>query len=810
MEKFLNLINNNDLKYKKILIIVFLGSIVFNTGVCEAATDKKNTESKSKIYKLKKIEKKYRKIIIGEKNIASAMSVISQQEIQKSSSSSSIYSILKLTPSVNEYQTNIGPGAPVFTVRGVRASQLAMTLDDIPLTSLLSGGLGNNTNYTYNVGSQVSMGQISGIHIYPGVAPPDKSGFATVGGTISYTTKKPKNKFYMNIFSKIGSFNTNTYGAEVNSGKIPGTNGLKLLVRWSKTQTDGYIQHTPAQYTDLMFAAVKPYGNGLSNISATVIYNNGSGYFAPPQNAIPVELQNKYGYYYNFPQTETSTFLNNHYLTVIIGDRTYINSHIFLSGKIFYMHKYGRDITQINKNYATESYPYQVNYYAPIFWLGPVGPGTSVSNHFTYNPSSEFGNYGNGETATEYIANTKTIGFVPKINIFLPHNSITIGGLIAREFEPTQGLYIYGSENMPTIQGYNDFGADGTLYGGNTYRNVYSGYLQDKISLFNNRLHIEPGFTYTGVQTSNYVPFNAYSSPNYAYTLSNYGSAFLPYLGISYDATKRIVLYSSYGKGVRFAPSTDYILGPTGSTTLAPNPENVNAYEIGGRYVGRNLYLNIDGYLQDMKNLFSYEANFVTGFGQYENLGQEEMKGIELSTEYKLDRNFSIVGSASYNSSKYINTFPAVISPNGGGAFGYALAGSQLPGISNWLANLGLNYHNNNLKMSISTSYTGSQSTTTVLDPSVSPPPAVPDSVNRLPSYFLVNLNGSYKIQINNNYLKSIDVSLNIDNLFNRQYLVHYYQNYKQYAGSAVGPLYASEFPGMPRFIEIGINGHFE
>ncbi|MBU2787035.1 Plug domain-containing protein, partial [Acidithiobacillus sp. VAN18-1] len=78
-------------------------------------------------------------------------------------SAASIYSILKLTPSVNEYQQNIGPGTPTLTVRGVRMSQLAQTLDGIPMISLLHGGQGAYiNNQDNNVGSLVSMGQIEG------------------------------------------------------------------------------------------------------------------------------------------------------------------------------------------------------------------------------------------------------------------------------------------------------------------------------------------------------------------------------------------------------------------------------------------------------------------------------------------------------------------------------------------------------------------------------------------------------------------------------------------------------------------------
>lgn len=159
------------------------------TGI---AVNPNSAAKTTKAIKLKSIDKKYQKLLVGEKNIASAMSVISHEQIKAASSAASIYSILKLTPSVNEYQQNIGPSMPTLTVRGVRMSQLAQTLDGIPMTSLLSGGEGALNSH--GIGSLVSTGQVAGIHVYPGVAPPDRGGFATIGGTINYQTKQPTDK----------------------------------------------------------------------------------------------------------------------------------------------------------------------------------------------------------------------------------------------------------------------------------------------------------------------------------------------------------------------------------------------------------------------------------------------------------------------------------------------------------------------------------------------------------------------------------------------------------------------------------------
>ncbi|MDX5935019.1 TonB-dependent receptor [Acidithiobacillus thiooxidans] len=782
-----------------------LSSAAFaSTANDTTVTKSDNTE---KVVKLKEIKKKYERLLVGERNIASAMSVIGPTQIKHASSAESIYSLLKQTPSVNEYQQNVGPGTPVLTVRGVRMSQLAQTLDGIPMTSLLSGGQGAYLNN--NVGTVISNGQISGIHVYPGVAPPDRGGFATVGGTVSYTTKTPPKKLYADIFTKVGSFSTDTYGFDASSGKIPGTDGLRVYTRLSQTQTDGYIQNTPARYTDFLFTAIKPYDYGLSKVTGTVIYNTAHGYLISAPNA--VAQLDKYGIFYNYPLSEASTLQKNQYLTAILGDSTYINSHLVIGAKAFFIHKHSYLAGYLDPSLITQEYPYQVNFNNPYSGYGPLAPtsgGPGLIPH-TYNPVAVFGSYHAGEAAQINISSSNTIGIAPKINIFLPHNDITVGGLIAQETSgPGGGDYFYGSLDMPEIYGYNSYGDPA----GKAQRTVYSGYVSDKINLINNRLHIEPGVTLTGVSTSNYVPANLHGTPPNAYTLSNYDKEILPYLGLSYDITHKVIAYASYGKGARFAPVADYVLGPSGSTTLAPGPETVNAYETGLRYVGKHLYVNFDGFLQNMHGMFSFYTNYLTGYSLYANIGEEQMKGLELSGKYEINPEWTVSGHVSYTDAQYMNSFSANVTPFEG-QYGYVFAGDPLASVPNWLAGLRVGYHNHNFHAALIESYTGPQVTTYDLPPTESNPllqdATTPNPGVKLAPYFLTNLQASYKVPIHEDHLSSVTVSLNIDNLLDNHYYLHYYQAYKEYAFEAVGDPYAEAYPGMPRFIELGLSGRF-
>lgn len=783
------------------LIAIYPGFIT----AAHAATgngDTSSTGSDGKV-ELKTIQKKYKKLKVGQKNITSAMSVISKEDIEKSSSSQSIYSILKSTPSVNEYQQNIGPGTPVLTIRGVRMSQLAQTLDGVPMTSLLSGGQGAFLDY--NVGSMVSTGQIDSIHVYPGVAPPDRGGFATVGGTVNYKTKEPTDKPYTDIFTKYGSFNTKNYGLEFNSGDIPRTDGGKVLFRLSQTKTDGYIDNTASKYTDMLLSGVKPYNQGLSKLTGTVIYNTGGGYLISAPT--PTDLLDQYGNTYNFPLSTASSYQNNKFLTAIVGDENYINDSLVIGGHAYYMKKHGEFSSYTNPAYINADYPYQVNFNSPYFGYGPLGGADGGNNNlFTYDPVATFGSYTAGEAAFKAYDDTTSYGVTPKINIFLPHNDITVGGLLGQETE-TGSSYVYGTLNMPEIDGYNALN-----YGGKSTRKVYSAYAQDKINLMDDKLHVEPGITYTVAKTSNFVPHNIYASPPAAYTLSSTDKVTLPYLGVSYDATKNVVAYASYGKGARFAPVQDYVLGPAGSTTVAPGPETVHAMQAGVRYVSDRLYLNADVYQQNMFGMFSFYINYLTGFAQYANIGRERMRGIEFSGKYLLDHTWTVSGGASFNQANYLNSYSANVTPFQG-QYGYVFAGQPLAAVPKVMANIALSYENDGFKGSLIAHFTGKQPTTINLPPTESNPllqdATTPNTSYYLGSYTTLDLHTSYKMPLHNSTFKSITFSANVDNLLNKNYYEHYYNSYKEFGFTAVGAPYSSAYPGEPRFIELGLVARF-
>ncbi|WP_083250850.1 TonB-dependent receptor [Acidihalobacter aeolianus] len=782
-------------------------------GMAQAADTSDNGKTAStdaKTIKIKKVTKSYEKLIAAERNIPSVVNAVPEDSIKHASNASSIYSLLNETPSVNEYQQNIGPNTPVLVVRGVRMSQLAQTLDGIPLQDILYGGQG--PFLSFNVGNSVSTGEIQSINVYPGVAPPSREGFATVGGTIAYTTRKPTAKPYAEFSTKIGSFGTNEISTDLNTGSIGGgMDGTRALFYYGHESSDGYILHTPSTYDNFMLSLLKPYDEGMSQVSAVLLASRGKSVVQTAPT--PTAWLQEYGLYYNPPSSDTYSEQINKYYALILGDRTYINSHLMFQGHMFDIYRTGYFNSWTNPKYINASYPYQVNFQAPYFGYGPMGQANGIynPNHFTYDPAAVFGTAQAGEAAVVGNNANNTFGIKGSTLLLLPHNAVKVGLMGVRE-RGWGSQYVYGNLQMPQINGYNSM-SDNSAY---ALRSVYSGYIQDKITLMGGKLHIEPGYTYSGVNTVVDQPWSIYDTTGTAppYILNSWYTVSTPYLGLAYDLRKDLIAYASYGKGARYSPASDLGYGNQGQA-VAPAPEIVNMYEAGLRYDTARAYANFDVYLQEQKDMFSFYINYTTGAAQYQNVGKERMQGAELSGAYKLTPAVELTANTSYTEARYVNGFWALMTPFEG-QYGYAFAGDHVPFVPAWTGNLGIKYDKNGTYVKLSTHYTGRMHYVYTLGPNetqtyqgIGLADATVSSPNTFGGFWIFDLKASQKLPVHMGYLKDVKLTLNVDNLFDKKYYSHFYNIYKEYDFAAVGTPYDAAYPGMPRYISLGLSAKF-
>ena len=830
--------------------------------------------------------------LLREKNSPSAVTELGQAQIQQVGVQGSPSTLLRQAPSVYVYQQGIGNNEPVLSIRGARGLETAQTLDDIPMQDLLNGGSGAYLNNI--LGGRFNLDQISGVSIYPGVAYPDKNTFGTIGGTIAYNTLRPENKFGVDLTGSIGSFGTYNEGFTLNSGRLPGWLGTgddapKFLLKYSNQQTNGFIDYTPARYNNMLFTMDKPYDQGLSTFQTTVIYNTANGLTLPEPIPLPYLQQN--GRFSNYSPDEEFTRNQNDYLTILLKDNTYINDYLSVGLSAFYLNSdsettnYGNPsifaLPGVLPGSATVGGAAPFNQTAAGFGLvgaGLFGPTGAFYQppFYTYDGNKQYpaGSFAcpaalvakweaaAGQSPCGYNANlTKqhndSYGLAPRITITPPEmfgvvNTIKLGGLIAKETQPNTPYYFGGNPTVPQTAGN-----ESTLLGGNpadggTQRTIYQGFAQDKIDFLHDTLHITPGLTLEGTNSS-YVTSSILSGTPSAATLASpycqagnpcgFGSykqskwdrELLPFANVSYDldkilpAARGVSLYGSYGESALFAPATDFtpnLAGPIPSASI------VHMYEGGVKYNTSNLVLSADYFYQKVDRDFGY-FNFQSGpqAGQtlYTGDGAREFKGVEAAAIWQVNHNWQLFGNVSHTLAKYLKTgfgFATVQEDQ----FGIVQRGSPVSGVPDWLSTFGVSYdhrnlalRNDDLTVRFEGQYTGHQFTTTDLT-GFENLGTIPGLLNTagtalakpgtyqyyngvvgatttdtkgggISPFVIFNLDLNYKMPVHSaGPLKFLDFDLNVLNLFNQQYFQYFYS---QVSPASCGKFTSGPFKGQ-------------
>lgn len=704
--------------------------------------------------------------LLREKNSPSAVTELGADHIRQAGLMGSVASILRDAPSVNVYQSGVGNNEPVISVRGARGLEVAQTLDGVPMQDLLNGGSGGYMSSI--IGGKFNMDQISGVSIYPGVAYPSETTFGTIGGTIAYHSLRPSDDRHLDITGSVGSFGTWNEGFEADSGRLDGWMGHgvdapKIMLKYSNMQTKNYIKYTPARYNNMEFAFDKPYNDGQSLFSATVLYNTGDGRFeAQP---VPTAWMNKYGKYSNYNPNTTFGQENNDYFTMILKNDTYVNDYLNVGVTGFYEFSDSTKLDYQNPDSFSldgAATPYSVGG-SNIFTQTAAGFGEQgyygygnifyMPGVYTYNGSSNcaagvqsaWAAAGQtspcGYNAQESYTRTDTYGIRPRLTITPPsfwgiQNTIKVGALIAKETSNLTPTWAGSTADVKqTAANLISGGGEG---GGQ--RVMYQGYFQDKIDLFKNTLHVTPGFVIEGTQsgltsTEMYggtvsaaaaatTYCQTYTCKTGYYSAKKWDREWLPFINVSYDLDKVIPklkglsFYGSWGNSALYAPVSDFSPNVLGEV---PNASIVHMEEGGIKFNRRNISISVDYFHQKVDRdfgMFEYQSGALAGYSSYTNAGQRSMKGEEASVIWQVTPKIQLFGNFSHLSEHYDATALESMTVQED-QFGIATKGSPVTGVPSWLSTIGIDYrtrnlirHGDNFNVRFQGQYTGHQSTT--------------------------------------------------------------------------------------------------
>ena len=164
-------------------------------------------------------------------------SMVSREQLQKAGPSNSLPMALALQPSVvavNEGGTGLGYSK--MTVRGVKGSQINVTLNGITLNDAESQEV-----FWVNIPALSSL--LSSVQVQRGLGT-SSSGSGAFGASINMSTSSVSPEPYASVDLGYGSYNTFTATAAAGTGK--GKKGFYLDFAYSKGLTDGYIRNAYA------------------------------------------------------------------------------------------------------------------------------------------------------------------------------------------------------------------------------------------------------------------------------------------------------------------------------------------------------------------------------------------------------------------------------------------------------------------------------------------------------------------------------------------------------------------------------------
>lgn len=855
---------------------------------------------------------KAKRLLLKAKDPPSAATELESREISAAGIAGSTGSLLRQAPSIYEYQYGLGDSTTEISIRGVRGLESAETLDGVPMQDLLAPGItAISDNLGNSIGNYFELGQLHGVTVYPGIAYPDQNTFGTIGGTIAFESMRPSDEQSLDVSGSVGSFQTWDEGFVINTGAMnsalgSGDNAPRALIGYQNLQSAGFIDHLATRENNIEAALDKPYDDGLSIFQATALFNTGKGYVE--NEPVPAPYLNRNGLFSNFPTSQNFGYQNNQYLTLILKDETYVNDMLILGLTGFYRHNdnqfetYGSlsvtpPIGDYNPAAVGTAYPF-IDTPAGFGYAAFYGPGALLYKPgiYSYNPLAayppgspacpkayvaEYAAAGQvapcGLNAQLNVGSSDTYGIQPRATVFLPEewgieNTLKIGGLFAKETSPTTRSYFGGTPNVPqTPQNLDTMFGGGFAGGfdGGSQRTILQGYVQDKIDLLNDSLHLTPGLTLEGSFSS----FRQSEVFDFAvggfapYKATKWDRDYLPFLNVTYNlgrvlpGAKGLSLYGSTGQSALYAPVSDF--GPNGNGA-PPNASIVHLYEGGARYDTSNLLLSFDYFYQKIDRDFSFFTNVSlpqTGLSLYSDVGQREFKGVEGALQWQVTPELEVFGNFSHVLAKYLSNYFAYVTI-AEDQYGIAFKGAPIAGVPDWLSTFGVDWarkstfaDNDDFNLRFGATYTGRQAITYNLEgdspaptfpglppaigvctvqsaQSAHPPPActrfaelagatVYDPYRALPPFAVFNLDLTYVLPTPWLMpLKDLKFDLNIQNLFDQQYFQYYYVQISpgpciatpsNPVASPFGcsPNFAQGIPGQPFSVFFTATGHF-
>lgn len=534
-------------------------------------------------------------------------SIISQQYIQNNTPLSANYdNIVGIAPGVQTTGTN---GAGLFSgklaIRGFTDSQYNLTIDGIPVQ--FQNLFHRSTIYVMSR----DLGEIT-LDRGPGTA--STIGLATFGGTLALQIKQPASTRRVEPYLSGGSFNTQVYGAEFDTGQIADLNGGSYFLDAEHLNGDGWVTNGHTDRNNFLLKGEQPIGENTI-VSVVGVQNNLN--YTVENGATKAQIA-KFGANYGMSNDQT---LGNY--------SGYNNDHI------------NSDLEYVDVHSLFDNWQVQNKVYSYAFFQNPTKLARDVSNQTqgtTYSPTDIAG--------AVYKADIRNYGDIFKGELDTFFGDVKAGVWIDHQ------IYRRRGQNV-------DFTLGGTPNPNNVSSVQYDmrGYMNTVQPYFGidwkivPEWTISPGFKYDFFNLGLNAPINQNTkAPLYA--AKNYYSI-LPLMVTNYRLSDSWALYAQFAKGL-LVPSPVNALYVAKPTLNALQPQVTWNYQAGTSWQSRSLTLSADAYYIRVENLLA--STIIAGNRAFYSAGTAIYKGLEGEATWYVGSGVSLYGNGSVGSAKNTQT----------------------------------------------------------------------------------------------------------------------------------------------------------
>jgi iron complex outermembrane receptor protein len=754
-----------------------------------------------------------------------ATGLIAQEESPKMRSSVNREAIERLTPLANPYQMiDLLPGVNTFSqdatglfgggirVRGANSDQLGFTVNGVPVN--------DSGNFAVYPMEYVDAENICEVNLTQGGTDTEAPHVGASGGNIGISYCAPDDKTGFRFAQTIGSLNSRRTFVRADTGLFA-NDKAKFFVSYSNTYANQFQGPGNAQRDHIdMGIEIRPDNQWrlTSNFSYNKMFNNNFRTLTQQQ----IDSGGRDQTFSSNPAINpTPVFGTAQTVAAVTSDNTYYQNsvnpfvNIIWSGKAEY--KMSKDVT-----FTAE----------PYFWYGHGTGGTQqrVLAESAYSGSSL--NYGvrdlnrDGDTLdrlyvySSNVTETYRPGITLKSNIRLDNHDVMVGAWFERarhlQTGPAVGFDSGGASADPWLFNSNQYFqyGNGQNYQSRNWQTISTStslFAQDTIKMLEDKLLLQLGVRATQITRdfTNYANSGSTSvlgASTADYDISKTYGKVLPNVGLRYRLDEQQQVFANVAQNMRVPNNSalaNLLVGGTiqnglltGATLRDPEVkmETSTNLDIGYRFASDKWTFAGSAYYIDFQNriasAYDVTANQTIDF----NVGSVTTKGVEVEAGYKINNNWSMYGSATYNISTMKNDLPLTATAS------LPTAGAQLPDTPNWMTGLRVSYQSNSWYGNLDMKYTGAAYSTLVND-------------EKMSAYTLFNGAIGYRFE-DYGLLKNPSIQLNVYNIFNTKY-----QRISSNSGSGFTPnavalpglsaVAPSYYIGAPTFVSLTLRAGF-